>query len=133
MKMPPANSRQRKIIDLLLQGECISPQEGIALHGLMNLTVAEVASLYSDLVMRGCAVQVGLQIKASNALLTKFKLLEVPIIEERETVPPMTRPPFRPLSARHIVSSRGMREGSNDLRAVRSYYGPISDREEGAQ
>lgn len=125
MKMPPANSRQRKITNLLVDGAVISPQEGIALHGTMRLTLAEIAELYQDLVVRGCAVQVGSRIAASPALLDKYAPLDPPDEPPRPKVPPAVRPPFRPLSAANIVSSRGRREGSNDLRDLPSHYAQL--------
>jgi hypothetical protein len=132
MKMPPANSRQRKITNVLITGVSISPQEGVDHHGMMNLTIAEIASLYVDLVVRGCAVQVGSRIKASDALLAKYKLLDTPPEDERPKVPPRTVPAFKPLSPQNIASSRGMREGSNDMREIPSHYGNATPRKEGA-
>lgn len=129
MKMPPANSRQRKITNLLLQGYVISPQEGIALHGTMRLTLAEISELYVDLVVRGCAVQVGPRIQASLALLDKYGLA-VPVKEPpRPKAPSRVPPPFKPLSSKYLASSRGTREGSNDLRDVPSHYGNCKPKE----
>jgi hypothetical protein len=125
MKMPPANSRQRKITSLLLDGACISPQEGIALHGTMRLTLAEIAELYQDLVVRGCAVQVGPRIEASPALLDRYGPVDPPAAPTGPKVLPAERPPFRPLSSSHIPSSRGRREGSNDLRDLPSHYAQL--------
>lgn len=129
MKLPPSNSNQRKIVNLLLTGVCMSPQEGIALHGTMRLTLAEISDLYRDLVVRGCAEQVGPRIQASEALLDKFGMVELVTTPARPKVPPREAPPFRPLSARHIPSSRGMRDGSNDLRGVPSHYGACTRKE----
>jgi hypothetical protein len=123
MKMPPANSRLRRITNLLVQGHVISPQEGIAFHGDMDVTLAELADMYQDLVRRGCAVQVGLRIAGSPALFAKYEPAEPSSREAGEKTPPQTRPPFKPLSKKNIATSRGLREGSNDLRAVPSHYG----------
>jgi hypothetical protein len=126
MKLPQRNSRQRKIIDVLITGACITPHEGVELHGKLRMTVPELADVYANLVVRGCAVQVGPRIKASDELLEHFHMIERPAAEEVPVVPPRTRPEFRPLSSKHFVSSRGMREGSNDLRGVASVYAPFA-------
>jgi hypothetical protein len=124
MKMPPPNSRQRKITNLLLSGASITPQEGITVHGTMRLTVAEISDLYNDLVVRGCAVRVGPRICASEALLARYELLEPSDEPVRPRVPAREMPEFRPLSRRYIPSTRGIRPGSNDMRDVPSHYPP---------
>lgn len=124
MKMPPSNSRQRRITNLLLAGACITPQEGIALHGTMRLTVAEISDMYNDLVVRGCAVQVGPRIRASDALLARYELREPSGEPARPPVPVRQMPDFKPLSRRYMPSSRGLRPGSNDMRDVPSHYPP---------
>jgi hypothetical protein len=123
MKMPPANSRLRRITSLLLLGHVISPQEGISYHGDMGLTLAEIAELYQDLVRRGCALQVGPRIAASAALFAKYEPPEPSARDTGPKVPPKEVPPFKPLSSKHLASSRGLRDGSNDLRDVPSHYG----------
>lgn len=119
MKLPPKNSNQHKIVALLLEGAMPTLQEGIERHGNFNLSLAEVGDLYADLVVRGCAEQVGPRWRASIALMLHAA---PPAEPERPLVPPRTVPPFRPLSRRHIPSVRGLREGSNDLRGVPSLY-----------
>jgi len=131
MKLPPPNSRQHKIIKLLLSGACITPQEGIVLHGTLRLTLAEISDLYQDLVMRGCAVQVGPRIEASPALLDKYGLVEESARPVLPKVPPAQRPPFKPLDPRKLPSSRGTREGSNDLRDLPSHYGRLGTNTQG--
>jgi hypothetical protein len=123
MKMPPSNSNQRKITNLLLAGACVTPQEGIGTLGTMNLSLAEIESLYEDLVMRGCAVKVGQRYHASEALLVRYGLIQPAEDPNAPRVPPRTMPPFKPLSRQNMPSSRGQREGSNDLKGVPSHYG----------
>lgn len=126
MKMPNTNSNQYKITKLLLTGVAITPEEGIALHGTLRLTLAEISELYRDLVVRGCAVTVsdaGPRIQASDALLEKYGLIEPPANPNQPRVPPRQAPPFKPLSRQNMPTSRGRREGSNDLRAIPSHYG----------
>lgn len=129
MKLPPSHSNQRKIVNLLLQGLCISPQEGIDLHGTLRLTLAEIAELYRDLVVRGCAVEVGPRIAASPALLEKYGLIEITRAPARPPAPSREPTPFRPLDLRRLPSSRGMRPGSNDLRGLPSHYGNCRPKE----
>lgn len=128
MKMPNPNSSGRKITNLLLTGVAITPEEGILLHGTLRLTLAEIGDLYRELVVRGCAVmtsEIGPRIEASDALLDKYGLVEVSEKEKGEKVPPPTRPPFRPLNPRYLPSSRGQREGSNDMRDKPSHYAKL--------
>jgi hypothetical protein len=124
--MPPSNSNQRKITNLLLAGACVTPQEGISTLGTMNLSLAEICALYDDLVLRGCAVRDGQRFHASEALLVRYGLIQPAEDPNAPRVPPRTIPPFRPLNRKFMVSSRGKREGSNDLRAVPSHYGRCS-------
>lgn len=124
MRLPPTNSRALKIIEVLLQGKCVTPTEGIAFHGELCKTVTELADLYTELVVRGCAERVGPRFKASIALLIHHGLVvEEQLEATRPIVPAPTRPEFRPLSRKYIASSRGLREGSNDLRDLPSHYG----------
>jgi hypothetical protein len=135
MKMPNTSSNQYKIIKLLLNGEAITPEEGVVLHGTLRLTLAEISELYRDLVVRGCAVTVGdagPRIRASDALLEKYGLIETPVDPSRPKVPPREMPPFRPLARQNIPSSRGRREGSNDLRDLPSHYGNCAGAKEKA-
>jgi hypothetical protein len=130
MKMPNTNSKPYKIIKLLLAGAQITPEEGVLQHGTLRLTLAEISELYRDLVARGCAETVsdaGPRIRASDALLQKYGLIEAPPDPSQlPKVPPRQMPPFKPLSRQNIPSSRGRRDGSNDLRAVPSHYGKFT-------
>jgi hypothetical protein len=127
MKMPNTNSKLYKIIKLLLTGAQITPEEGVLQHGTLRLTLAEISELYRDLVVRGCAdtvCEAGPRIRASDALLERFGLIEVPPDPSQQPkVPPREMPPFKPLSRQNIPSSRGRRDGSNDLRDLPSHYG----------
>lgn len=123
MRLPPTNSRALKVIEVLLEGKCITPTEGIAFHGELCKTVSELDDLYTELVVRGCAERVGPRIRASLALMVFHGMVEEKVEEVRPIVPAATRPPFKPLSRKYIASSRGLREGSNDMRAVPSHYG----------
>jgi hypothetical protein len=125
MKMPNTNSTKYKIAKLLLTGIAITPEEGILLHGTLRMTITEIGDLYRDLVVRGCAVlvsDIGPRIAASEALLEKYGLIEPTHDPLRPKVPPREAPPFKPLSSRFLASSRGQREGSNDLRTIPSHY-----------
>jgi hypothetical protein len=125
MMLPPKNSRQMAIIDTLRQTCPLSLKEGISLHGLpRKVTVADMGELYEDLVVTGCLVRVGMRYTVSDALLTLYA--PVPAPEAGPLPLPVlapTRKTFAPLDRRYLVSSRGQREGSNDLRAAPSLYG----------
>lgn len=121
MKLPPKNSRCMTIIQALRRSGPVTIAQGVALHGSFNkVTPADMTELYAELVALGCLEHVGSRYQVSEAVHRHYhpKLVAAP----GPLVPARTPNAFRPLSARYLVSSRGQREGSNDLREVASCY-----------
>lgn len=121
MKLPPKNSRTMSIVDALRRTGPVTIQQGIELHGTFNkMTLADLVELYDELVAFGCLEHVGTRYCVTEALLNHYH--PKPAAPKGPLVPGRAARPFRPLSARFMVSSRGLREGSNDLRAAASVY-----------
>lgn len=124
MKLPPKNSRTMSIVQALRRSGPVTILQGIALHGAFNkMTMADMVELYEELVAFGCLEHVGARYCVTEALLNHYH--PKPVFVPGPLVPGRSVAPFRPLSARFMVSSRGLREGSNDLRAAASVYAAL--------
>lgn len=127
MQLPPRRSRLMKIIDTLRSSGPLTVDAGLKLHGLScKITVGELADMYTELVVMGCLTRVGQHYRISRSLqqhLAPPAAKAAPV----ETAAPRTAPPFRPLSRRFMVSSQGLREGSNDLHGIPSTYAKLQD------
>lgn len=122
MKLPQKKSRLRIVLDVLDQAGPVTVQQGTELHGsFKKLTPADMTALYDELVVLGWLEHSGQRYYLSEAAVELYHPMGRPA-PAGPTVPPRTAPPFRPLSARFIVSSRGMREGCDDLRDAPSRY-----------
>lgn len=125
MILPPRNSRQMAIIKTLRAHGTLTLVEGIALHGLpYRVTVADMSDMYEELVVIGCLVRCGLHYRVSAALHDFYAPPAPARVPAGAPATARAAPPFKPLSARFMVSSCGQREGSNDLRKMPSWYGP---------
>lgn len=125
MKLPPKNSRQTMIVSALVaHGRPLTLKEGVGLHGNFKLSLAELTEVYQELVTRGCLQRKGLRYATTPELREHFA--PAAKVNAGALVPPRAPTPFVPLSRRNIASSRGLREGSNDLRDVASLYAPFS-------
>lgn len=121
MKLPPKNSRTMSIVQALRRSGPVTMQQGVELHGAFNkTTLADMAELYEELVALGCLEHVGARYCVTEAVLNHYH--PQPAAAKGPLVPARTAATFRPLSKRYLVSSRGLREGSNDLRAAASYF-----------
>lgn len=126
MKLPSKNSRTMAIVQALRKRGPVTLREGIELHGSFNkITLADMVDLYEELVAAGCLEKVGARYCVTEAVLFHYdppppKEVGGPI------VPPRVINRFTPpLNPRYFVSSRGTREGSNDLRDVPSKYAEL--------
>lgn len=121
MKLPPKNSRAMTIVHSLRETGPLSLADGMERHGTFRLTLAEMGELYDELVSMGCLERVGLRYCVTDEVLNHFD--PPPPKVPGPVVPARQATPFRPLSQRFLVSSRGTREGSNDMRDIPSCYG----------
>jgi hypothetical protein len=125
MKLPPKNSRTMAIVQALRQCGPVTLKEGIELHGSFNkMTLADMDKLYEELVTLGCLDRVGARYCVSEAVLFYYEPPQPKVATP--LVPPRVVNRFTPpLDRRYFLSTRGIREGSNDLRAVPSGYAAL--------
>jgi hypothetical protein len=121
MKLPPKNSRTMAILQALRLRGPVTLREGIELHGSFNkITLADMGELYEELVTMGCLERLGSRYCVTEALLFYY---DPPPKSASPLVPPRVVNRFTPsLDRRYFLSTRGIREGSNDFRAVPSRY-----------
>lgn len=116
MRLPKSDTRAMRVLRVLVANDALTVEQGIALHGQWNARIGEIERIYQRLVVDGCAVLRGdgryeATRRACESLLPSSKPTG-PVVQPPRRPNLLTAAPYNP--RRYGMTSRGLREGSND-------------------
>lgn len=124
MRLPKSDTRAMRVLRALVASDSLTVDQGIALHGQWNARRGEIERIYQKLVTDGCAVvdpdgRFEASRQACESLLPSPQPAGA-VVPRPQRPNLLTAPPYDP--RRYGMTSRGLREGSNDHRNWPSLY-----------